>query len=146
MDRSEITYEPSLYDDLYYELTGSYLAKEGAAYEKLSAAVIGILQKKGVSHDMRIRGQSGSVYQIDGLVEKIIMIEAKDYAKRNHKVSRSDLQKQEGALIDLPRVGEGYFASATGYTKPARQYAEGTKTNEHAKPITPFNMKKDVSR
>ena len=144
MNRSEITYEPSLYDDLYYELTGSYLAKEGAAYEKLSAAVIGILQKKGVSHDMRIRGQSGSVYQIDGLVEKIIMIEAKDYAKRNHKVSRSDLQKQEGALIDLPRVGEGYFASATGYTKPARQYAEGTKTNEHAKPITPFNIRKST--
>lgn len=144
MKKSEITYEPSEYDDLYYELTGRYLAKEGAAYEKLSAAVIGILQQKGVSHDMRIRGISGSVYQIDGLVDRIIMIEAKDYAKRNGKVPRSDLQKQEGALIDLPEIEEGYFASATGYTKPARQYAEATKTNRNAKTITPFNIRKST--
>lgn len=144
MNRKEINYEPSLYDDLYYELTGSYLPKEGAAYEKLSTAIIGILQKKGVSHDMRIRGKSGSIYQIDGLVEEIIMVEAKDYAKRNGKVPRSDLQKQEGALIDLSNIEEGYFASPTGYTRPARQYAEGTKSNDNAKKITPFDIRKST--
>lgn len=57
--------------------------------------------------NMRIRGLSGTLYQIDGLVDEIIMIEAKDYQKRNSKVPRADLQKQEGALSDLPCINMG---------------------------------------
>lgn len=142
MDRTQITYEPSIYDDLYYDLTGSYLTKEGTAYEKISTAIIGLLQDKGVAHDMRIRGKSGSIYQIDGLVDKIIMVEAKDYAKRNSKVSRGDLQKQEGALTDLEGITEGYFASATDFTIPARKYAKGTAVNEMQKEIKAFDIRK----
>lgn len=141
MDRTQITYDPSIYDDLYYDLTGSYLSKEGAAYEKISTAIIGILQDKGVAHDMRIRGKSGSIYQIDGLVDKIIMVEAKDYAKRNSKVGRGDLQKQEGALTDLEDITEGYFASATDFTTPARKYAKGTTANEVQKEIKTFDIR-----
>ena len=83
MKKENLNYTPSVYDDLYYELTGKYLAKEGTAYEKITAAVIGILTSKGVVHDTKIRGLSGTLYQIDGLVDQIIMIEAKDYQKRN---------------------------------------------------------------
>ena len=56
MKRNKIQNKPSTYDDLYFELTGEYLPKEGSAYEKFSTAIIGILQTKGVTHDMRIRG------------------------------------------------------------------------------------------
>ena len=99
MKKENLNYTPSVYDDLYYELTGEYLAKEGTAYEKITAAVIGILTSKGVVHDTKIRGLSGTLYQIDGLVDQIIMIEAKDYQKRNSKVPRSDLQNTLKALI-----------------------------------------------
>ena len=144
MKKENLNYTPSIYDDLYYELTGKYLAKEGTAYEKITAAVIGILTSKGVVHDTKIRGLSGTLYQIDGLVDQIIMIEAKDYQKRNSKVPRSDLQKQEGALSDLPNIDKGFFASATSFTKPALQYAKGSTTNPMQKPILPFNIRKSI--
>ena len=82
------------------------------------------------------------MYQIDGLVDRIIMLEAKDYAKRNKKVPLSALQKQEGALTDLSGITEGYFASATNYTKPAIQYTQSSGSNPMQKKITPFNIRK----
>ena len=85
MKKENLNYTPSVYDDLYHELTGKYLAKEGTAYEKITAAVIGILTSKGVVHDTKIRGLSGTLYQIDGLVDQIIMIEAKDHQKETAK-------------------------------------------------------------
>lgn len=90
---------------------------------------------------MRIRGLSGTLYQIDGLVDEIIMIEAKDYQKRNSKVPRADLQKQEGALSDLPCINMG-GAFATDFTKPPHQFAKGSTNNPLQKPIIPFDIHK----
>ena len=43
------------------------------------------------------------------------MVEAKDYSIEGKKVGRGDIQKQAGALNDLP-IKQGIFASAIDYT------------------------------
>jgi len=115
--------------------------KSGEAYELLAAATYAIIHNVETMPNQFVKGTSGSRYQIDALADKNVMIEAKDYTLRKQKVSRGDLQKQEGALVDLPDVKEGVFASATGYTKEATKYAEGSTTNTQMKEITPYEIR-----
>ena len=105
--------------------------EKGTAYERLAAAAWKLLDDDSdVAHDTRIRGYfSKSLYQID--VDAIDKEgrhagEAKDYTDRSAKVGRSDLQKLGGALPDID-VNSGKFFSATGYTKPAQQYASSAE-------------------
>lgn len=97
-----------------------------------------------VKHDDKLRGQfSETLYQID--VHQIIdgtstMGEAKDYSDRNSKVGRGDLQKLGGALPDLKEVDSGMFFSATGYTKPAKRYAEASEKMT-GKPINLYELR-----
>lgn len=121
---------PSPIDKLYESIYGELPQKAGTAYERLAAAAWKLLnQDSGVAHDTRIRGEiSKSLYQID--VEATDSDgrhagEAKDYTERDSKVGRPDLQKLGGALPDIA-VDSGKFFSATGYTKPARQYASAS--------------------
>ncbi|MDR2996269.1 MAG: restriction endonuclease, partial [Bacillus cereus] len=79
----------------------------------------------------------------DGLIKdnnKEGMIEAKDYTIDKRKVGRGDIQKLQGALSDLP-INEGIYASATEYTKPARDYANSSKNNPLQKDIDLYNIR-----
>lgn len=69
------------------------------------------------------------------------MLEAKDYTVSKDKVGRQDIQKQEGALIDLPNLGRGIFASATGYTAEATKYAVGSLGNDKMTNIIPYDIR-----
>ncbi len=128
-------YKKSPIDELFYNLMGYYPTKEGAAYEIISTAVLGFVENKEATHNQFLIGESQSKYQLDGLIDRDIMIEAKDYTKRKEKVGREDLQKMQGALTDLPQIKKGYFTSATKYTEPAQKYAKGSSTNTFQKEI-----------
>lgn len=129
-------------DELFYRLMGYYPNKAGEAYEIISAAALAIVKKQEAEHNRFLQGESGGrPYQIDGLLNGNIMVESKDYTIEDNKVGRPDLQKLEGALTDLPNIDEGYFTSATEYSRDAIKYAQGTETNERHKEITTFDVR-----
>ena len=137
--------EHSPVDDLYFELFGEYPSKAGTALERLATIAYSEVKAKKAAVDQRLKGTySDSIYQIDGLAETDDgkeMIEAKDYTIRNDKVGRDDLQKLSGALLDLESISKGIFASATDYTKPAKQYANSTSQMPNAKPIELYGIR-----
>lgn len=140
---------PSPIDQLYETIYGEVPKKPGTAYERLAAAVWKLMNKDdNVTHDSRIRGEiSKSLYQIDIEAsddEGRHAGEAKDYTIRRAKVGRSDVQKLGGALLDIP-VDTGKFFSATGFTKPARQYASTAETIV-GKKIDLFDLRKVVEK
>ncbi len=128
-------------DDLFFHLMGYYPQKAGQAYEIISSAVLSIVTNERGKCNLYKKGQSGSCYQLDGILGESTMIEAKDYTQRNNKVGRGDLQKLQGALTDLPNIEKGFFTSATDYTKGAIQYAKGSKVNQMQKEIIPVNIR-----
>lgn len=134
-------YKKSPIDELFYSLMGYYPSKEGKAYEIISTAILGLIESKDVAHNQYLIGESESKYQLDGLIDGNIMLEAKDYTKRGNKVGRDDLQKLQGALTDLSQIKKGYFTSATDYTKPAQKYAKGSATNPCQKEIVPIELR-----
>jgi len=129
-------------DDLFYQLMGYYPKKAGEAYEILSTAAIGLVKAQIAEHDRFMKGESGGrAYQLDGLLDGEIMVESKDYTIEDKKVGRPDLQKLQGALTDLPQIKEGYFTSATDYSKDAIKYAKGTEINNSQKKITTIDIR-----
>lgn len=129
-------------DELFYRLMGYYPNKAGEAYEIISAAALGIVKQQEAEHNRFLQGESGGrPYQIDGLLNGNIMVESKDYTIEDKKVGRPDLQKMQGALTDLTDIDEGYFTSATDYSRDAVAYAKGTETNEKQKEITTFDVR-----
>lgn len=132
-------------DELYYKLFGEYPTKAGTALERLATIAYTEVKANKSAVDQRLKGTySNSKYQIDGLAETDDgqeMIEAKDYTIRNDKVGRDDIQKLSGALSDLENISKGVFASATDYTKPAKQYAESTPQMPNAKPIELYDIR-----
>lgn len=132
-------------DELYFKLFGEHPTKAGTALERLATIAYAEVKSTKASVDQRLKGSySDSTYQIDGLAETDNgqeMIEAKDYTIRNDKVGRDDLQKLSGALLDLESISKGIFASATDYTKPAKQYADSTPQMPNAKPIELFDVR-----
>lgn len=134
-------YKKSPIDDLFKRLMGYYPKKAGTAYEIISTVILGLIEDKDVKHNQYLKGQSDTVYQLDGLIDDRIMIESKDYTLRDKEVGRGDLQKLEGALTDLPNIQKGYFTSATDYTEPARKYAESSSKNPLQKEIVPIELR-----
>lgn len=129
-------------DKLFTEIMGFCPNKSGTAYELLSTAAISLVLNKGAKHNQFLSGEEEETpFQIDGLIENKYMVEAKDYTIRNAKVGRDDLQKMEGALTALPQIEEGYFASATDFTKPASEYAESTEKNDRQTEIKTVNVR-----
>ncbi len=138
MEKTEI----SPVDELFTEIMGFCPNKSGTAYELLSAAAISLMLNKEAKHNQFLSGEAGNTpYQIDGLIEEKYIVEAKDYTIRGAKVGRGDLQKLEGALTDLPQIEKGFFASATDFTKPASEYAEGTIINDRQIEINTLNVR-----
>lgn len=134
-------YKKSKIDNLFYDIMGYYPSKEGMAYELISAAVLGLILNQSAQHNQYVIGTSGCKYQLDGIIDGNTMLEAKDYSKSGEKVGRSDLQKLEGAMIDLKQIDKGIFSSATQYTSEASKYANGTKQNSAMKEIIPLEIR-----
>lgn len=128
-------------DDLFYQLMGYIPDKAGQAYEIISSAVLSLVLNKEGKLNQYIEGQSGSKYQLDGLIDSTLMVESKDYTNRDAKVGRGDLQKMEGALTDLPNITKGLFTSATNYTRDAILYTDGSEKNKLQKKIVPVNIR-----
>ena len=116
-------------EDLFREIFGQLPNKGGEAYERLAGIALHLIAGGSVVHDDKLRGQfSQTLYQIDAHHraedDTSRMAEAKDYSDAEKKVGRPDLQKLGGALPDLPTIDTGAYFSATGYTKPAKEYAD----------------------
>ncbi len=122
---------PSKIDHLFNEVFGSTPTKAGAAFEILSAIVTHVLWGGEVTHDSKIRGKfSKTLYQLDVFHRSdslSSMGEVKDYTIKGDKVGRADLQKLGGALPDIKDIDFGTFFSATGYTAPAKKYAQNSE-------------------
>ena len=132
-------------DDLYNELFGEYPQKAGIALERLATIAYNEICAQRTMVDQHIKGTySGTDYQLDGLAVRNgqkEMIEAKDYSISGEKVGRDDIQKLNGALVDLDAVHRGVFASATDYTKPAVEYAMASMIMPHSKPIDLYQVR-----
>ncbi len=134
--------EKSEIDELFFRLMGYYPTKAGQAFEMISAAALGIVRSQMAEHNTFLKGESGGrPYQLDGLLNGDIMVESKDYTIEDKKVGRPDLQKLQGALTDLPQIKEGYFTSATDYSRDAITYAKGTESNTKQKEITTVDVR-----
>lgn len=132
-------------DRIFEKIFGYTPAKNGTAYELLSAIASFALQEGVVCHDKRIRGAfSETLYQIDVYHETsnaTSIGEAKDYTQQGVKVGRDDLQKLAGALPDIEKATAGIFFSATGYTKPAQKYASASSNLTGGKQISLYEFR-----
>lgn len=137
---------PSPIEIIYEKIFGSLPKKSGTALERLAAIAMFLLEEGNVTHDSRIRGQfSKTLYQIDAKHSSAAtgvstMGEAKDYSGKAQKVGRGDVQKLAGALPDLDGIDGGAFFSATGYTAPAKKYAEAAESITGGKPIALYEL------
>ncbi|CAE6768020.1 hypothetical protein R69619_03707 [Paraburkholderia nemoris] len=131
-------------DRIYEQIFGELPAKAGTAFEMLAAIATFLMDPGEVRHDARVRGEiSRSMYQLDVhhiAGQEQTMGEAKDYSLIGGKVGRDDLQKLGGALGDLSNIDRAHFWSATGYTKPAIQYANAAE-QMFGKPIKLFGLR-----
>lgn len=131
-------------DNIFEEIFGYSPKKAGTAYERIAAIATYLINGGEVTHDAKLRGQfSETLYQIDVHHQKeksSSMGEVKDYTLQGKKVGRPDLQKLGGALPDLGKIQNGTFFSATGYTTPAKKYAEQAK-NIVGKPISLYGLR-----
>ncbi len=139
-------YELSIIDNLFFDLFGFYPNKEGQSYEMIVGAVLKILYSNNkIIRDERKRGDyDKNLYQIDVSLYSVdsasIMVEAKDHTKFTSKVSRPELDKMAGSLIDIDFTS-GYFFSATDYTRDAKKKALGSKINPSAKNISLYHLR-----
>ena len=136
--------EKSDIDELYLRIMGDCPKKSGKAYEIISSALLSLLTGLNGEHDIYKKGKSNTTYQLDGLLNEKIMIEAKDYTIRNHKVGRADLQKMQGGLTDLPDIEKGIFTTATKFTSKAEKYALASSSNNMQKEIIPATIRKSI--
>lgn len=128
-------------DQLYEEIMGDVPIKAGTAYERLATAAYALVHGVDAKFNQYLTGLSGSRYQLDGLVSTDTMVEAKDYTIRGDKVGREDLQKQEGAMVDIPSITKGVFASATDYTCESDKYAQGSGSSPMMKEIVTYDIR-----
>lgn len=132
-------------DDLYKEIFGEYPQKVGTALERLATIAYNEIRAQRTKVDQHLKGTySGTDYQLDGLAVRDghqEMIEAKDYSISGEKVGRDDIQKLNGALVDLESIHRGVFASATEYTKPAVEYAKASEKMPQGKPIDLYQVR-----
>lgn len=123
------------FDDLCNRLFEFIPRKKGTSYEIIVACILWLLNQDGkVTHNHFEKSSfSEDSFQLDGLLEKEEQsirsaIEAKNYLDSKDKVDRADIQKLAGALIVTQEVNSAIFASATGFTSDAQQYAKDLKS------------------
>jgi len=136
-------YKPSKIDEVFFSLFGYYPTQEGKSYEMLVGAVVKILFDKKVILDERKRGEyDDNLYQIDASLYELTgskMIEAKDFTSANRKVKRPELDKIAGALLELD-FDEGYFFSATNYTRDAKKKAKASSENPRSTKLSLYHL------
>ena len=125
-------------DNLYEEFFGTRPKKSGAGYELIVASVLKCLNRDAkITHNVFLENSySGGKFQLDSLIEcdNNIFVEAKDYSWSRDKVGRGDISKLSGSLLVLEEIDEGIMASATDFTKPAKEYSKDL-IQAKAKPI-----------
>lgn len=131
-------------DDFFEEIYGHRPVKKGTAYELIVSAAFKLIDSnKEVFSDQRLRGAySKQLYQIDTLIKEggKTFVESKDYSEKSKPVGRPDVSKLAGALSDLD-VQSGAVASATSFTKPAKDYAKSSQGMILGKSIDLFHIR-----
>lgn len=137
----KMTKRDDVFDNLCQMILGFIPPKAGKSYEIMVNCVIAHLNSRGVVAEdvFKNSSYSNSKYQLDGVLEDEFnqvkaIIEAKNYLAAGTKVGRDDILKLAGTLLVHKDVKMGIFASATDYTKPAKQYPEDLCSAD-AKPI-----------
>lgn len=117
------------FDQLCESIFGYIPKGKGKSYELFVNCVLQHLNSRStVESDTYCKSSySEDKYQLDGLlVEEYTLvktfIESKNYLDRGGTVGRGDIQKLSGALQVLNNFDKGIVASATDFTKPAKQY------------------------
>lgn len=137
---SKPNYKPSKVDDLFNEIFGFYPTKQGQAYELIAGAALKIIYPQNqIRWDQKREGEyDKNTYQIDLSIysfDSAIMGEAKDHLNQGSKVSRPEIDKLAGSLIEL-NYESGLFFSATDYTEDAYRKSAGSIKNPNAKNIS----------
>lgn len=131
-------------EEFFREIYGYVPNKKGTAYELIVSAALKLIDEKNqVFSDQRIRSAySKQIYQLDSLIksEFSTFVESKDYTDKNKPVGRPDVSKLAGALSDL-NIDKGTVASATGFTKPAKEYAKASGQMTLGKEIDLLNIR-----
>jgi hypothetical protein len=109
---------------IYNRLIAAEKLKAGTAYERLAALVFHMLSERTTVHDLRLRGESEVLHQIDVTVGEgdqrhRILIECKDYEK---PVGLGLVRSFWGAVEDLG-PDEAYMLTTERFTGPAERYA-----------------------
>lgn len=109
---------------IYNRLIAAEKRKAGTAYERLAALVFHMLSERTTVHDLRLRGESEVLHQIDVTVGEgdqrhRILIECKDYEK---PVGLGLVRSFWGAVEDLG-PDEAYMLTTERFTGPAQRYA-----------------------
>ncbi len=136
-------YKISKIDNIFFGLFGYYPSKEGKSYEMLVGAVLKIIyNKKIILDEFKIGNYDYNKYQIDASIYDLstsIMVEAKDYSNANKKVSRPDIDKIAGSLLELD-FNEGFFFSATDFTKDAKRKVNASKINPRTTKLSLYHL------
>lgn len=144
--KSDMTPEEALFhsysgikESLYQEILETILSKTPREFEKL---VVMLLQSMGYGGEVKDAGivtQYSNDKGIDGVIKEDILgfgrvcIQAKKYAL-GHSVSREDLQKFTGALMQAQST-KGVFITTSDFTKGAYEYVQNLNSSIRIIPI-----------
>lgn len=110
---------------IYTRLVADEKLKTGTAYERLAAMVFHLLNRQTTVHDLRLRGRSGVLHQIDVTAgvegdRKRTLIECKDYDK---PVGLALVRSFFGVVEDT-RPDGAFVVTTERFTGPAQKYAK----------------------
>jgi hypothetical protein len=109
-------------DQIYDRLVAEEKLKSGTKYERLAAIAFRALSGRTTVHDLRLRGESGVLHQIDAVVgdaRKHVLIETKDY---NRAVDLGVVRDFWGAVADI-HPDEAFIVTTKGFSHQAQEYA-----------------------
>jgi len=119
----------SRYDELHDLYSEILSTKSGTRYERLAAFVFKDLEQSGtVIHDLKLRGDSGVLHQIDVTIERNgkrqrTLVECKDFDISGDKVGLDVIRNFYGVKADI-KPDEAYIVTCNGFTKDAELYAK----------------------
>lgn len=119
----------SRYDELHDLYSEILSRKSGTRYERLAAFVFKHIEQSGtVIHDLKLRGDSGVLHQIDVTIERNgkrqrTLVECKDFDISGDKVGLDVIRNFYGVKADI-KPDEAYIVTCNGFTKDAELYAK----------------------
>lgn len=119
----------SRYDVLHDEYLDGGGGKAGTRYERLVALVSKLLDETaGVTHDIKLIGDSQVKHQIDVRVERDgasrrILIECKDFDASGEKVGL-DIVRSFWAVVDDTRPDDAMIVTCNDFTEDAQKFAK----------------------